>query len=336
MVPTAGRTDRIRALRAEESGRPARLVELDRAEIGVGGEVEIDVEYSSVNYKDGLAVTGRGPIVRRFPLVCGIDLAGRVRSSSDPRFSPGDAVLATGYGLGEDYDGGYASTARVGAHACVVIPAPLDARRAMAIGTAGLAAMLSVLALEVTPDQVELPVVVTGASGGVGSLAVALLAGRGYRVVASTGKLAEEAFLRGLGATEVRDRGELAGPEPPALARPRFCAGVDVVGGRTLANVLSVVAPGGTVAVSGLAGGAALETTMYPFILRGVTLHGVNAVRPERSALERAWSLLAVELAPELLDRLTTVVELDAVPEVAAAILAGAVRGRVVVELARR
>jgi acrylyl-CoA reductase (NADPH) len=323
-----------RAWQVAARGESAQLVSVEPTEPDVG-EVEIAVAYSSINYKDGLALTASAPIVRRFPLICGVDLAGSVVSSSDERFAPGDTVVATGFGLGEELNGGLSTRARVPAMACVTLPPPLDARRAMAIGTAGLAAVLSVFAIEADLGEriPELPVLVTGATGGVGSLGVALLAARGYRVVASTGKASAHDFLARLGATEVIDRAELEAIETPALGHARFSAALDVVGGSTLSTVLSVLEPGGVAAVSGLTGGAELHTTMYPFILRGVSLRGVNAVRPERGLLERAWARLATDLPLSLLDEIATVVPMEDAGSVASEILDGRVQGRVVVEI---
>jgi acrylyl-CoA reductase (NADPH) len=323
-----------RAWQVAAKGEPAQLVTVD-AESIEPGEVEIAVAYSTINYKDGLALTASAPIIRRFPLICGVDLAGEVVSSSDPHFAPGDAVVATGFGLGEELNGGLSTRARVPASVCVALPSPLDARRAMAIGTAGLAAVLSVFAIETDLGDTEpdLPVLVTGATGGVGSLGVALLAARGYRVVASTGKPSARDFLVRLGATEVIDRAELEADRSPALGHARYSAALDVVGGSTLATVLSELAPGGVAAVSGLTGGAELHTTMYPFILRGVSIRGVNAVRPERDQLERAWARLASDLPIALLDEIATVVPLQEAGSVARAILDGRIRGRVVVEI---
>ena len=324
-------------LAAEADGTPARIVELEEADLDEG-DVTIAVAWSSLNYKDALAVTGRAPVVRRFPMVCGVDLAGRVAASSSPALAPGDEVLVVGCGLGEDHAGGYAGLARVPGAWCVRLPPGIDLRRSMAIGTAGFTAMLAVLALErvgISPIALaERPVLVTGAAGGVGSIAVALLARLGYRVTASTGRPEEAAYLRRLGASEVLARAGLAeGPGRP-LCNERFGAAIDVVGGGTLANVLSRVCRDGAVAACGLAGGGELPTSVYPFILRGVTLAGVNSTWPPPGWREQAWQRLARDLPAELLGEMTTVEPLSRVPELAASLLSGGVRGRVVVEVA--
>jgi acrylyl-CoA reductase (NADPH) len=301
-------------------------------------KVTVRVAYSSLNYKDGLAVTGKGPVVRHFPLVCGIDLAGEVEVSTDPRWAPGDIVTATGYGLGEEHWGGYAALARVRPEWLVRIPEGRDPLWAMSLGTAGLTAMLCVMALErhgSSPQTAgEDPVVVTGAAGGVGSVAVALLAELGYKVAAVTGRPGLEPYLRHLGATEVIDRAELTGAPSRPLERQRFSAGVDVAGGPTLAGVLSRTRYGGCVAACGLAGGAELSTSVLPFILRAVTLTGVESVQTPLELRQRAWRRLAEELAPEIIAEMTVVEPLRRVPVLAEEILAGKTRGRVVIDVA--
>jgi len=324
-------------LAAEPDGPSGRLVTLPRGDLPVE-DVTVRVAYSSLNYKDGLAVTGKGRVVRRFPMVCGVDLAGEVEESSDPVWSPGDQVIATGFGLGEEHWGGFAELARVRPEWLVRVPAGRDARWAMSIGTAGLTAMLCVLALErhdASPEAAGVdPVVVTGAAGGVGSVAVALLAGLGYKVAAVSGRPEHEAYLRRLGAAEVLPRSELADAPAKALDRERFFGGVDAVGGTTLATVLRQTRYGGCVAACGLAGGAELLTTVHPFILRGVTLAGVESVRAPLELRERAWRRLATGLSPELLEEMTIVEPLERVPALGEDILAGRTRGRVVIDVA--
>ena len=257
------------------------------------GDVLIDIAYSSLNYKDALAVTGRGKVIRRFPMVCGIDLSGRVLATHSPEFAVGDEVIVVGQGLGETHWGGYSQLARVPADAAVKLPAGLNLKQAMAVGTAGLTAMLSLIALEdhgVVAGDREL--VVTGAAGGVGSIAVALLAVHGYNVAASTGRLETHAYLRELGATTIVDRADLAKKTAP-LASERWAGGIDTVGGQTLASVIASTAAYGAVAACGLAGGAELSTTVFPFILRNIALLGINSVNPPRPLRARAWERLA-------------------------------------------
>ena len=297
------------------------------------GDVLIDVVYSSLNYKDALAVTGRGKIIRVFPMVCGIDLAGRVIESQSPEFVAGDELLAVGHGLGETHWGGYSQLARLPAEAVVRLPSGLGLKQAMAIGTAGFTAMLSLIALEhqgVVPDDRE--VLVTGAAGGVGSVAVALLAGRGYKVAASTGRADAHHYLRDLGATTIVDRGDLARKGPP-LASERWAGGIDTVGGQTLASVLAATKAYGAVAACGLAGGAELPTTVFPFILRNVSLLGINSVYPPEPLRLRAWERLAREPLLMKLDAITTVEPLSKIAELSERILAGQIRGRVVLDV---
>jgi len=326
----------LAVLAAEPDGPTGRLARLQPSELP-DEKVTVRVTYSSLNYKDALAVTGQGPVARRFPLVCGIDLAGEVEASTDPRWRPGDPVLATGYGLGEEHWGGYAALARARPEWLLRIPEGRDALWAMSLGTAGLTAMLCVMALErhdLTPEAAgDYPVVVTGASGGVGSIAVALLAGRGYTVAAVSGRPEQEPYLRGLGACEVIARGELADVPPRPLERQRFAGGVDVVGGSTLAGLLSRTRYRGCVAACGLVGGAELSTTVHPFILRAVTLTGVESVQTPMELRERAWRRLASDLAPALLQEITIVEPLRRVPALAEEILAGRTRGRVVIDV---
>lgn len=298
------------------------------------GEVLVEVHWSTLNYKDALALTGAGKIIRTFPFVPGIDLSGIVRESTDPRWKPGDRVVLTGWGVGERHWGGLAQLARVRGDWLVPLPEGLTLRDAMTVGTAGFTAALCVMALErmgVRPEQGDL--VVTGATGGVGSIAVALLARAGYRVVAVTGKASEEAFLKELGAAEVMDRRPLAEPTPAPLESQRWAGGVDTVGGTVLANILKAVQYRGTVAACGLAGGAELHTTIYPFILRGVRLYGIDSVYSPQDERLEAWRRIARDLPVDLLRRLATEVPLEKAPELAPAFLEGKVKGRIVVRV---
>ncbi len=315
-----------------EAGQTAALKDFDEADL-MDGDVTVRVEYSTINYKDGLAITGQAPVVRRFPMIAGIDFVGTVAQSAHPRWKEGDAVLCNGWGLGETHLGAYAQKARVKGDWLVVLPPSLSAREAMAIGTAGYTAMLCVMALEqagVTPDRG--PVIVTGAAGGVGSVAIALLSKLGYAVTASTGRVQEADYLKGLGASEIVERSELAGPAKP-LAKERWAGGVDSVGGNTLANLLSMTRYGGAVAACGLAGGMALSTSVAPFILRGVSLLGIDSVMCPLPKRNEAWKRLAGDLDRQKLAAMTREIGLDAVIATAPAILAGAVRGRIVVNI---
>jgi acrylyl-CoA reductase (NADPH) len=329
--------DRFRALRvtkAEGGGAP----HVEFAELGedalMEGDVVVAVEHSTVNYKDGLAVTGKAPILRRSPMTPGIDFAGSVVSSESERFKPGDRVVLNGWGVGESHDGGFAQRARVKADWLIALPAALTTAQAMAIGTAGYTASLSVLALEhggITPDRGD--VLVTGAAGGVGSVAIALLAKAGYRVLASSRRAAEEGdYLRPLGAADIIDANELAGPGRP-LGRERWAAAIDPVGSHTLANVLASTRYNGIVAACGLAQGSDLPATVMPFILRGVTLAGIDSVMAPLAKREQAWARLAASLDPVMLERMSSRIKLDDVPRVGAEIVAGKVRGRVVVDV---
>jgi acrylyl-CoA reductase (NADPH) len=297
------------------------------------GDVDIDVTHSTINYKDGLAITGKGPIVRRFPMIPGVDFAGRVTRSTHGDFAPGDLVVAGGCGLGEAHFGGFAQKARVSGDWLVPLPAGLSPEEAMAIGTAGLTAMLCVLALErfgMTPDSGTM--VVTGASGGVGSVAVALLARLGWRVAAVTGRPEEADYLKRLGAHEVIDRAELAEPGKP-LQSQRFAAGVDTVGSVTLANVLARTQFDGAVVACGNARGMDLPASVAPFILRGVTLLGVEAVRPRLALRREAWARLARDLDKEALSRMSETIPFSEALERAKQIVEGRVRGRIVVAI---
>lgn len=316
-----------------DKGTTAQLAQFDETEL-MEGDVTVRVEWSTLNYKDGLALTGKAPVVRRFPMIAGIDFAGTVEASSHPQWKAGDKVVCTGWGMGETHLGAYAEKARVKGDWLVALPQGLSARDAMAIGTAGFTAMLSVLALErggVEPGSGD--VLVTGAGGGVGSIAVALLARLGHRVVASTGRVDELGDrLRALGAADVIDRSELGGPGKP-LQRIRWAGAVDSVGSATLVNVLAQTRWGGVVTAAGLAQGPDLPGTVLPFILRAVTLAGINSVEAPAALREEAWARLATDLDPALLDAITTTVPLDGAIAAGERILAGASSGRVVVDV---
>ncbi len=315
-----------------ESGQQARLVEMTDAEL-MDGDVTIRVTHSTVNYKDGLALSGKSPIVSRFPMVAGVDLAGVVESSSHRDFRAGDEVLANGYGLSQTHFGGYAQKARVNGDWLLKLPQGLTRLQAMAIGTAGYTAMLCVLALErqgVKPQQG--PVVVTGAAGGVGSVAISLLAGSGWTVIAATGRPHEAGYLHELGAAEIIDRTTLSAPGRP-LGKERWAAGVDSVGSHTLVNVLAQTRYGGAVAACGLAGGADLPGTVMPFILRGVQLLGVDSVNCPMPRRVEAWARLAQDVDRQKLAEMTRTIPLAGVLEAGAQILRGEVRGRIVVDL---
>jgi acrylyl-CoA reductase (NADPH) len=315
-----------------EKGTTAALTQFDEAEL-MEGDVTVRVEWSTLNYKDGLAVTGKAPVVRRFPMIAGIDLAGTVEQSSHPQWKAGDKVICTGWGMGETHLGAYAEKARVKGDWLVRLPQGMSARDAMAIGTAGFTAMLAVLALEkygLTPK--DGPVVVTGAAGGVGSVATAVLSKLGYHVIASTGRMAEAEYLRGLGAAEVIDRSELSGPAKP-LARERWAGGIDSVGSTTLANLLSMTKYRGAIAACGLAAGMDLPSSVAPFILRGVCLLGIDSVMCPIELRKTAWTRLASDLDRGKLTEITHEIGLDGVIDAGARILAGQVRGRIVVKI---
>jgi acrylyl-CoA reductase (NADPH) len=318
---------------SQENGRTVcHLRQLSLAELPPG-DVLVAVEYSSLNYKDGLAITGKGKIVRRYPMVPGVDLAGTVLESTAPEFQSGDKVVLTGWGVGEQHWGGYTQRARLQGSWLVRLPETLDTRQAMMIGTAGFTAMLCVMALEETglSPTAQHPVLVTGASGGVGSLAVALLAKLGYKVAAVTGRPENQDYLRELGATEFLSREQMIAATRP-LETQRWAAAVDTVGGKVLARVLAEIAYGGGVAACGLAGGAELVTTVMPFILRGVRLLGVDSVLCPLPRRRRAWEQLAADLPAHVLAKISRVVPLEEAPQLAEAIVAGRVRGRVVID----
>jgi acrylyl-CoA reductase (NADPH) len=316
-----------------EPGQKVGLVDFDEKDL-MDGDVTVRVEWSSLNYKDGLAITGRAPVVRRFPMIAGIDLAGTVEDSAHPKWKPGDKVILNGFGLGETHLGAYAEKARVKGEWLVPLPQGFTTREAMAVGTAGFTAMLAVMALEkfgVSP--VQGPLVVTGAAGGVGSMAVALLAKLGFRVIASTGRLQEAGYLQSLGAAEVIDRKELTGPVRP-LGKERWAGGIDSVGSTTLANVLSMTRYGGAVAACGLAGGMDLPASVAPFILRGVSLLGIDSVQCPLTLREQAWRRLESALDRAKMAKMTAEIGLSEVIGMAPRILEGQVRGRIVVKIA--
>jgi acrylyl-CoA reductase (NADPH) len=324
----------FKAIRIDKAdkGTTAALAQFDEAEL-MDGDVIVAVEWSTLNYKDGLAITGKAPVVRRFPMIAGIDFAGTVEQSSHPAWKSGDKVVCTGWGMGETHLGAYAEKARVKGDWLVRLPDGLTARDAMAIGTAGFTAMLAVLALErhgVSPQSG--PAVVTGAAGGVGSVATAVLARLGYHVIASTGRLEEGAYLKQLGAAEVIDRNELTGAAKP-LGKERWAGGVDSVGSTTLANLLSMTRYGGAISACGLAGGMDLPSSVAPFILRGVCLLGIDSVMCPLRLRQAAWLRLARDLDRGKLSEITHEIALDQVIATAPQILAGQVRGRIVVKI---
>jgi acrylyl-CoA reductase (NADPH) len=324
----------FKAIRIDKAdkGTTAALTQFDEAEL-MDGDVTVAVEWSALNYKDGLAVTGKAPVVRRFPMIAGIDFAGTVEQSSHPAWQAGDKVVCTGWGMGETHLGAYAEKARVKGDWLVRLPDGLSAREAMAVGTAGFTAMLAVLALEkqgLTPQAG--PVIVTGAAGGVGSVATAVLSKLGYHVIASTGRLTEASYLKDLGAAEVIDRNELAGPPKP-LAKERWAGGVDSVGSTTLANLLSMTKYGGAIAACGLAAGMDLPSSVAPFILRGVCLLGIDSVMCPLPLRKTAWERLARDLNRAKLSEITHEIALDQVIAMGPQILEGQVRGRIVVKI---
>lgn len=297
------------------------------------GNVLVRISYSSLNYKDGLAISGRSPVVRKFPMVPGIDFAGTVLESSQANIKSGDEVILNGWGVGESHWGGLAERARVKGDWLVPMPAGMDAKRAMAIGTAGYTSMLCVMALQdrgVRPEHG--PVLVTGANGGVGTIAISLLANLGFSVHASTGRLEESAYLNSLGASEIIERSELGSPGKP-LQKERWAAAIDSVGSHTLANVCASLRYGGTVAACGLAQGMDFPSSVAPFILRGVGLIGIDSVNAPMERRLVAWSRLARELPWNVLEANTRTIGLASVPESAMELLAGNVRGRLVVDL---
>ncbi len=315
-----------------EQGQSLAWTEIGEADL-MDGDVTVRVSHSTINYKDGLALTGKAPVVRRWPMIPGIDFAGQVTASGHASFKPGDDVILNGWGLGETHLGGYAQVARVKGDWLILKPAAFTPAQAMAIGTAGYTAMLCVVALEnngVTPANG--PVLVTGAAGGVGSVAIALLAKLGFEVTASTGRPEEADYLKRLGAREIINRSELDG-KPRALGKERFAGVVDCVGSNTLANAISMTRYGGTVAACGLAQGMDLPASVAPFILRGVTLAGIDSVMAPKAKRIEAWDRLARDLDKGLLDAMTVTKPISEAPKIAPEILAGKVRGRVVLEI---
>jgi acrylyl-CoA reductase (NADPH) len=314
-----------------DGGTKAALTDFDEANL-MDGDVTIAIEHSSINYKDGLAITGKAPVVRRFPMIAGVDFAGTVEASSHPAWKPGDKVILNGWGCGETHLGGYAGKARVKGDWLVRLPASISTREAMAIGTAGYTAMLAVMALERHGLKADSgPVAVTGAAGGVGSVAIAILAKRGFTVHAVTGRGQEADYLKGLGAAEIIERKDLVGPAKP-LAKERWAGAIDSVGSTTLANLLSMTRYGGAVAACGLAGGMDLPTTVAPFILRGVCLYGIESVMCPLPMRQEAWKRLENGLDRQKLASITREIGLAEVLSVAPQILAGQVRGRIVVK----
>ncbi|MGJ0508257.1 MAG: MDR family oxidoreductase [Methylocystis sp.] len=324
----------FKAIRIDSADAPdgARYVEMSEDAL-MPGDVDLDVLYSAINYKDGLAVTGKGRVVRRFPMIPGVDLVGRVTRAAHPDVAPGDVVVATGCGIGEAHYGGFAQKARLPGDWLVKLPERLTPARAMTVGTAGLTAMFCVFALErhgLTPAAGT--AVVSGASGGVGSFAVALLASAGWRVAAITGHAAEGDYLRSIGAAESLARDDFSQPGK-ALQTQRFAAGVDTVGGVTLANILSQTAFDGAVAATGNVGGMDLPASVAPFILRGVSLLGVESVRPRIALRRAAWARIATDLDAAMMDAMCEIIPFDQALERARSIVTGKIRGRVVIEM---
>ena len=318
----------------DDSGYRATVQEIDDDQLPEG-DVTVRVTYSTLNFKDGLAITGSSPVVRKFPMVPGIDLAGTVESSEHPDYKVGDSVLLNGWGVGEGHWGGLAQKARLNGDWLIPLPKAFTAAQAMAVGTAGYTAMLCILTLEhngVTPEQGE--VLVTGANGGVGSFAIALLSRLGYRVVASTGRTSEHDYLKRLGASEIIDRASLSGPGKP-LAKERWAAVIDSVGSHTLANACASTKANGTVAACGLAQGMDFPASVAPFILRGVTLAGINSVTQPKAKRIEAWNRLAEDLDFDLLSLISHEIGLSEAIDAAPRLLAGQLRGRVVVDVNR-
>jgi acrylyl-CoA reductase (NADPH) len=315
-----------------EKGQTVSLTDFDESNL-MDGDVTVRIAWSTINYKDGLAITGKAPVVRRFPMIPGIDFAGEVETSSHPDWKPGDKVILNGWGVGATHLGAYAEKARVNGQWLVGLPQNLSPREAMSIGTAGYTAMLAVMALErygVTPAHG--PVVVTGAAGGVGSVAIAILAKLGFQVIASTGRREEGEYLKRLGASDILDRSELATPGRP-LGKERWAGGIDSVGSTTLASMISMTKYGGAVAACGLAGGMDLPGSVAPFILRGVSLLGIDSVMCPPALRKQAWQRLAADLERGKLEAMTREIGLSDVIETAGTLLGGRVRGRIVVKI---
>lgn len=322
----------IQVSRNEEKKQSVDIVELTNADL-MDGDVTIDVEATTVNYKDGLAITGKSPVVRHWPMVPGIDLVGTVSESASDEFKAGDKVLLNGFGVGEAHWGGYAERARLKSDWLIALPSGITPKQAMGVGTAGYTAMLCVMALErygITPASG--PIVVTGANGGVGSVAISILSKLGYHVIASTGRVDESDFLKELGANEIIDRAELSEAGRP-LGKERWAGGVDAVGSHTLANLLAQTNYGGAVAACGLAQGFDLPATVMPFILRGVALLGVDSVMASKELRKEAWGRIATDLDMSKLDSLTTEIGFNDIIQTATDIVDGKVRGRVIVDM---
>jgi len=318
--------------RDENKKQSVDIVELDESEL-MDGDVTIQVEATTVNYKDGLAITGKAPVIRHWPMVPGIDLAGSVVDSQSDKFTIGDKVLLNGFGVGETHWGGFAGMARLQSDWLIKLPKEISPLQAMGVGTAGYTAMLCVMALErygITPERG--PVVVTGASGGVGSVAIAILSKLGYQVIASTGRASEEDFLKSLGANEIIERSELSEPGR-AMGKERWAAGIDAVGSHTLANVLAQTRYGGAVAACGLTQGFDLPATVMPFILRGVALLGVDSVMASKQLRLQAWARIATDLDMAKLGAITTTISFYKIVDAASDIVEGKIRGRVVVDM---
>ena len=327
-------TELFKALKIEkiDEQQTINIVEISENDL-MEGNVVVDVTHSTLNYKDGLAMTGASPIVRSFPMIPGIDFSGVVRSSEDPKFSSGDRVVMNGYGLSESHYGGYSERARVNSEHLLKLPKNISNHQAMQIGTAGYTAMLCVLGLEdfgIEPDSGE--ILVTGASGGVGSVAISLLSNLGFSVIASTGRLSEMEYLKSLGASSIIDRNELSEPSKP-LGKERWSGAIDSVGSQTLSNVIAQTKYGGAVSACGLAQGMDLPSTVLPFILRGVSLIGIDSVMAPMQKRERAWDRLSKDLNMDKLAEMVVETNLDGVQNFAQLILDGQVRGRVVVNI---
>jgi len=319
--------------RDEDKKQSVDIVELNDSDL-MEGDVTIQVDATTINYKDGLAITGKGPVVRHWPMVPGIDLVGTVIKSESDDFSEGDSVLLNGFGVGEAHWGAYAGHARLKSDWLIPLPKGITPLQAMGVGTAGYTAMLCVMALErygLTPDRG--PIIVTGANGGVGTVAIAILSKLGFEVIASTGRTEEADFLKSLGATEIIDRAELS-EAGRALGKERWAGGIDAVGSHTLANLIAQTKYGGAVAACGLAQGFDLPTTVMPFILRGIGLLGVDSVMASKTIRQEAWGRIATDLDMSKLDALTTTIGFDGIIQAANDIMDGKVRGRVVVDMA--
>ncbi len=325
-------TFRAWQITSDDNGQHATLTNLQPQDL-MEGDVTVAVKYSALNYKDGLAMTAKAPVVRRFPLIPGIDFAGTVTHSENTKFKAGDQVILNGFGVGEVHNGGFSELARVDAKWLVPLPDGMTPKQAMAVGTAGYTAMLCVLALEqhgITPQSGN--ILVTGAAGGVGSVAISILSKLGYYVVAVTGRSSEHEYLTRLGASEIIDRQPFSDKARP-LGKELWAGAIDVAGGNTLANVLSQISYGGAVAACGLAESMALPSSVAPFILRGVTLYGIDSVMAPIAKREQAWQRITTDLDLEKLALLSNEITLDEIPAAAEAILNGAIRGRTVVKI---